>query len=405
MSPECQLLTRRGFLAGAAAFAAWARLPRFAHAGSRDPRLLAIILRGAMDGLAAVPPVGDPDYPSLRQDIAVGLAEKGPALPLDGLFGLNPALANLHRMYAGGHAAIIHAAATPYRGRSHFDGQDMLESGYPDLGMRDTGWLNRALAALPEGERVAPAPGLAVGSAVPLVLRGSAPVLSWAPQILPRASEDTAARLMNLYFHRDEAMARALRDGLAADLLAEDGLKGAPPSLQGLARAWTAAATGAAKLMAKDDGPRIAALSLDGWDTHADQGAHRGRLANLFGALDQALAGIETELAPVWSDTVVLVLTEFGRTARPNGTMGTDHGTATVALVLGGAVRGGRVLGDWPGLRVEHLHEERDLKPTTDLRAVLKGVLHEHLGLPAGVLARHVFPGSSGVQPISGMIA
>ena len=165
------------------------------------------------------------------------------------------------------------------------------------------------------------------------------------------------------------------------------------------------AAEGAARLMAADDGPRIGALAFDGWDTHANEGGATGRLAQLLGGLDGAFAAFESELGPRWNETVVVAITEFGRTARINGTVGTDHGTATVAFLAGGAVAGGRVVADWPGLKAADLYESRDLKPTTDLRAVLKGVLADHLGLSADVLARAVFPDTLGVAPMKGLIA
>ncbi len=171
------------------------------------------------------------------------------------------------------------------------------------------------------------------------------------------------------------------------------------------AKQMKAAATGAARLMASDGGPRIAALATDGWDTHAAEGGATGRLAQLLGGLDDLIAAFESELGDKWKDTAIVAITEFGRTAHINGTVGTDHGTATVALLAGGAVAGGRVIADWPGLKTENLYEGRDLKPTTDLRAVLKGVLAEHLGLPAGVLARSVFPDTLGVAPMRGLIA
>ncbi|HRJ70190.1 MAG TPA: DUF1501 domain-containing protein, partial [Beijerinckiaceae bacterium] len=157
-------------------------------------------------------------------------------------------------------------------------------------------------------------------------------------------------------------------------------------------------------LIAAQDGPRVAALAFDGWDTHANEGGAKGRLATLLGGLDGAFAAFESVLQPIWKDTAVLVITEFGRTARINGTEGTDHGTATVAFLAGGAIRGGRVIADWPGLKTAQLHEGRDLKATTDLRAVMKGLLADHLGLGANILAASVFPESGAVKPMSGLV-
>ncbi len=164
------------------------------------------------------------------------------------------------------------------------------------------------------------------------------------------------------------------------------------------------AARGVAKLMAADDGPRISALAFDGWDTHANEGGPVGRLAQLLGGLDSAFAEFEQGLGARWSNTAVVVITEFGRTARINGTEGTDHGTGTVALLAGGAIAGGRVIADWPGLKDANLQDGRDLKPTMDLRAVLKGVMKDHLGLSDRVLANAVFPDSGAIKPMQGLV-
>lgn len=394
--------TRRSLLLSGAAFAAWAYIPKFARAAdARDPRLVVIILRGALDGLATVAPIGDPDYAGLHGSIA--LAKDGPnaAVMLDSFFGLHPAMPEFARMYRDRKAAVVHAVATSYRERSHFDGQDTLESGFPGPGRVQSGWLNRAIAALPRGDRVSS--GLAIGPTTPLVLRGAAPTVGWSPVNLPNAADDTAARLIELYKHRDPALATALSQGLQLDKLAKgDTMKPAPgvkiTAMQQIAR-------GAAKLMAADDGPRVAALAFDGWDTHAQEGGPVGRLAQLLGGLDGALKEFESGLGAHWRDTVIVVATEFGRTARINGTSGTDHGTGTVALLAGGAVAGGRVIANWPGLKPADLYESRDLAPTTDLRAILKGVLHDHLGLGERVLADSVFPDSAMVRPAKGLVA
>ena len=402
---DCESLkspTRRSLLLSGAAFAAWAYIPKFARAAdARDPRLVVIILRGALDGLATVAPIGDPDYAGLHGSIA--LAKDGPnaAFMLDSFFGLHPAMPEFARMYRDKKAAVVHAVATSYRERSHFDGQDTLESGFPGPGRVQSGWLNRAIAALPRGERVSS--GLAIGPTTPLILRGAAPTVGWAPVNLPNAADDTAARLIELYRQQDPALATALSQGLQLDRLAKgDAMKPAPgvkvTAMQQVAR-------GAAKLMAADDGPRVAALAFDGWDTHAQEGGPVGRLAQLLGGLDNALAEFEIGLGGHWRDTVVVVATEFGRTAKINGTSGTDHGTGTVALLAGGAVAGGRVIANWPGLRAADLYESRDLAPTTDLRAILKGVLHDHLGLGERVLAEQVFPDSAMVRPAKGLVA
>src|SRR6266705_1405415 len=205
--------TRRELLLGSGTLFAWAFLPKLARAEGRDPRLLVIVLRGALDGLAAVAPVGDPDWVGLRGDKAITLDGKTPALPLDTFFALNPAMPNLHRMYKAGQASIVHATATPYRERSHFDGQDVLESGIARPGAIDTGWLNRALIELASDGQVdlRGSRALGVGAVTPLVVRGKAPVMSWVPQQLLTASDDTQARLLDLYQHTDPKLAVALQ--------------------------------------------------------------------------------------------------------------------------------------------------------------------------------------------------
>ena len=414
---ETPSLSRRAMLAGSASFFAWSYLPKFARAvDNRDPRFLTIILRGALDGLSAVPPIGDPDYVALRAGIALARDGDAAALPLDGFFALHPSMPNLARMYREGHATVVHAVASPYRERSHFDGQDVLESGLGGVGSTASGWLNRALAAMPAGARVRRSGGqamggqsvgaLGIGPITPLILRGAAPVMGWAPPTLPKAGDDLAMRVLDLYTHRDPVLARALGAGLDTDRIAKntDMKGGDSAALNGLDKLMVQTAEGAARLLVADDGPRIAALSIDGWDTHAQEGGAKGRLANLLGGLDRAFAALESAMKPVWRDTAVVVVTEFGRTAHVNGTDGTDHGTGTIAFLLGGAIKGGRVVADWPGLKEAQLYERRDLKPTTDLRAVLKGMMVDHLGLSDAALGTSVFPDSGRVLPMKGLI-
>ena len=407
---DCERMTpsRRAVLGAASALFAWSYMPKFAHAaaGSRDSRFLLVVLRGALDGLSAVPPLGDPGYADLREGIA--LAKDGPeaALPLDGFFYLHPAMPNLARLYADGQAAIVHASATGYRERSHFDGQDVLESGQGGPGKTESGWLNRLIASLPPGEAVSRHGALGVGVVPPLVVRGSAPVLGWAPPRMARAGADLVQRLGDLYGERDPALALVLKRAIETELIAsKQGAEqprggGGPDSAEGMKRI----AEGAARLVGAEDGPRIAALAFEGWDTHANEGGAKGRLATLLGGLDGALATFESGLKPVWKDTVVMVVTEFGRTARVNGTVGTDHGTGTVAFLVGGAVRGKRMIVDWPGLKPEQLYEQRDLKATTDIRAVAKGVVADLFGLSGPVLAEKVFPGTGGLAPMQGLV-
>jgi uncharacterized protein (DUF1501 family) len=409
---ETPSVSRRSLLLGAGTLFAWAYMPKFVFAaGNRDARFVVIVLRGALDGLSTVAPVGDPDYARLHGKLALAEDGPSPALPLDGFFLLHPAMPNFARLYKDGQALAVHAVATPYRERSHFDGQDVLESGHGGPGVNSTGWLNRFVETLPPGESVSRKGCLGVGAIAPLIARGPAPVMGWAPPIIPRAGEDTALRVLDLYGARDPVLGLALHRGLDTDKIATRAAAGtgmAVPkgggnadSPQGMAEI----AAGAARIMAAEDGPRIAALAFDGWDTHAREGGATGRLATLLGGLDAAIANFEQALKAHWKDTAILVVTEFGRTARINGTEGTDHGTGTIALLAGGAINGGRVIADWPGLRTEDLYQGRDLKPTTDLRAVAKGVLADLYGASATTLSDRVFPGSIGVVPMPNLIS
>ena len=402
--------SRRELLLASGTRFAWAHLPKVAQAEGRDPRFLTIILRGALDGLATVAPVGDPEWQTLRGDKALTLEGKTPALKLDDFFALTPAMPNLHRMFDAKEAIVVHASATPYRERSHFDGQDLLESGLPKPGSSESGWLNRALSGLAPAGRVNPRGSklFAVGPVTPLVVRGPAPVLSWSPPRVMPASEDTVHRLLALYRDCDAKLAGVLEDNSKLMAVEQSGGMTQKPAAAGPAqvRAYFSEAVGtAAKFLAQPDGPRVGALALDGWDTHSNEGIAQGRLSQLLGALDEALAAIKSNMGPAWRETVVALATEFGRTARINGTDGTDHGTATVALLVGGALKGGRVVADWPGLKPTDLYQNRDLKPTTDLRAVLKGVLRDHLRADERALTQTVFPGSDTVKPTSELVA
>jgi uncharacterized protein (DUF1501 family) len=423
-APPLHAPTRRELLLASGTLFAWAHLPRLAYAEGRDPHFLAIILRGALDGLATVAPIGDPNWVALRGDKALTLDGKVTPLKLNDFFALNPAMPNLHGMFAANEAIVVHACATPYRERSHFDGQDLLESGLPKPVPSESGWLNRALASLAPGGRVDPKGSkvFAVGPVTPLVVRGPAPVLSWSPQRIMPAGDDTVARLLELYRHSDTKLAAVLdeaaritamerggdmaqKDTTQKDMTQKDMTKkNAGPAPAQVRAYFSEAAGNAAKFLAQPDGPRVGALALDGWDTHVNEGIASGRLSQLLGALDDALAAVKTNMGAAWRDTVVVLATEFGRTAHINGTDGTDHGTATVALLVGGALKGGRVIADWPGLKEADLYEKRDLKPTTDLRAVLKGVLKDHLRADERVLAQTVFPGSDAVKPMQGLV-
>jgi uncharacterized protein (DUF1501 family) len=329
---------------------------------------------------------------------------------------------------------VFHAVASPYRERSHFDGQDVLEGGSLQPHAVQTGWLNRALASLQTGQ--GKELGVALGQNFPLVMRGPASVTSWSPSKLAALDEDTLERITDLYAG-DPLLAARLADALAADAIAGAAtMRGAGEAGAGAgnatasnARLDVAAATNdvhaasvnqpllqrgkpmrytevvraAAGFLRRDDGPQVAVFDTTGWDTHANEGNAEGQLAGRLAALDAGLSTLKDELGPAWANTAVLLATEFGRTAATNGTRGTDHGTATAAFLLGGAVQGGRVMADWPGLSSRSLYQGRDLKPTTDLRSVLKGVLSEHLLVSSGALESTVFPGSADARPIKGL--
>jgi uncharacterized protein (DUF1501 family) len=387
-----------------------------APGGLSDGRFVFIILRGALDGLSAVPPYGDPAYAALRGSLALPApGSAGGALRLDNLFALHPSLAFLHECFSAQELTVLHAVASPYRERSHFDGQDVLESGLLRPHASESGWLNRALTAQDGPPRHL---GVALGTNVPLVMRGPAEVASWSPSQLANLSEDTLQRVTDLYAS-DGVLSQRLADALASDsIAAEDQPAGddrmsAPVGGEertpgGAKRSGPArfleTARAAASFLARDDGPRVAVLETSGWDTHANEGGAQGQLAQRLAALDAGLREFKAGLGPVWRDTAVLLATEFGRTAATNGTRGTDHGTGSAAFLLGGAVTGGRVHCDWPSLGASALYEGRDLNPTLDLRAVIKGVLHEQLRLSDRALDATVFPDSAGTRRLDGLV-
>lgn len=393
------IITRRNTLflaAGAAALA----IPAAAFSANLGTnRFVFIILRGGMDGLSAAPPIGDPNYERARK----GLIIQQP-LKIDATFALHPNLKNFHAMAQVKELILIHAAATPYRERSHFDAQNVLETGAGAPFARGAGWLNAALEGLPKAGRKELA--VALSNQAPLVLRGDAPVATWSPSILPSADSDTIARLMALYRAKDPALANVLQSAAMANGVATEAgaMSGPGMGAQNAYQTVAPLAKAAAGFLKQPDGPVAAVIEISGWDTHTNQGLDQGALARNLAALDQGLAALKQELGPLWKSTAVLIATEFGRTVAMNGGGGTDHGTAAAAFLIGGAVKGGRSLSDWPGLGAAQLYEARDLKPTTDIRAVIKGVLRDHLGVPEGALGESVFPGSIGVKPIDGLM-
>lgn len=379
-----------------------------------ERRFVFIFLRGAMDGLSAVPAYGEPRFKALRGELADGNPSEGTpfdALKLDGMFALNPDLPQLHRLYGAGELTIVHAACHGYRDRSHFDAQDAFDRGTTNKSVRD-GWLNRALAYLPpkkEGDLA-----MAIGSTPPLSMRGDVAIASWVPAEGEGLDPDTIVRLAELYrpdaelgpnFEKGfkaEAMGRAMGDGGKDELTSAH------------ARGFIKQARAAAGFLREPNGPRLVTIDFGNWDSHAGQnvrfmpgqqssGGYQGRFAELYLALDRGIAALKEGLGAEWGNTAVMVITEFGRTVRINGNRGTDHGTGGAAFLLGGAVSGGRIIADWPGLADAQLFENRDLRTTTDLRALCKGVLREHLAVPDAALET-VFPDSRSIKPLEGLI-
>jgi uncharacterized protein (DUF1501 family) len=401
-------------------------------------KMVVVICRGGMDGLTVSPPVGDPDYAALRGGVAVAPDQ---ALKLDETFGLHPALQSVHALALKGQARIAPAIASPDRARSHFEAQDVLETGAAQVYGVNTGWLNRTLEVMGPSK----VEGLSVGATAPLILRGKVQAASWSPG----KGVDETARLPTLLqdlYKADPLMGPAFARGLETEAMAQAAMTAlnpaplpvsadaasmapkamwknavntrtavpqvmAPPAatqdaqaIAGQRQAREAARKLGATLagfMVQPGGPRIAAISLDGWDTHAGQ---VGQLNSRLSYLDAVLDGLNTGLGDEWRNTVVVAATEFGRTARVNGTGGTDHGTGSTALVLGGGLKPGGIVGDWPTLKQEALFENRDVRPTLDMRGLFKGVLADHLGVDRAALETKVFPDSADAKPVTGLV-
>jgi len=389
-------------------------------------KLVIIVCRGGMDGLSVSPPVGDPDYAGLRKAIAIApFGAPDGALQLDDTFGLHPSLKAVHRLALAGQARIAPAVATPDRARSHFEAQDVLESGGNLVYGTPSGWLNRTLQTLAPTRKLQ---ALSVGVEAPLILRGPLQAASWSPGGLQSRDARLPMILADLYAH-DPLLGPALASGLQTQTMAKaasslavaqeqaetppDAMnpmdaaasKPAGANLGGNPEAVRAAGVTVAKFMTAENGPQIVAISVDNFDTHANQGTARGLLATRLTYLDNLLDGLSDGLGPEWNNTVVVAATEFGRTAHVNGTNGTDHGTASTALVLGGALRRRGIIGDWPTLQPARLFESRDTAPTLDMRALFKGVLVEHLGVERRALDTVIFPDSGAVAPAIGVVA
>ena len=388
-------ISRRTALLGLGTIAAGPGAALAVAPAPTERRFVVVILRGAMDGLSAVVPYGDPGLMALRPELVPPPpGQENGVLDLGGTFGLHPAMTHVHTLYKANELLIVHAAAGHYRARSHFEAQDYLESG-TDRRLT-SGWLSRATAAIPAHSRA-----IAIGDSVPLLLRGGQTPANWAPHGFSEPQAALYQAILSL--HRDDpvtgpALAAGLHDrGFGRQVLGDPG--GDPGKASGRFT-FAAMARAAGVMLRAPDGPRIAAMELGGWDTHT---AQTNRIAGPLTQLDAGLDALKTGLDAAWAQTVVLVMTEFGRTARMNGTKGTDHGTATAAFLAGGAVAGGRVVANWPGLGAGQLFEDRDLAPTTDLRSVAKGILAAHLGLGSAALTA-AFPGSESAQPMKGLV-
>jgi uncharacterized protein (DUF1501 family) len=392
---------RREFLKGIGGGVLAASLPGISFARAEtESRLVVMIMRGAVDGLAMLAPYGEPAYAGLRGELSLASpGVDGGLLKLDGLFGLHPSFTNLYELYQKRQLIPIHAVATPYRERSHFDAQNLLENGTSKPGSTRDGWLNRALAPLhgSTGRETA----IAMSPNTPLILRGNQAVTSWSPSSLPDADEETLRRIKSLYAD-DEFFSTRLQQALDSQDIAGD-IMGSYKRRNRL-KQTTEMMQATARFLRAPNGPRIAVIESSGWDTHANQGAGSGSLANKFKDLDSSLNAFRQAMGDDWSSTVVAVVTEFGRTVKVNGTRGTDHGTAAAAMLMGGAVNGGRVIADWPGLQKSALFQGRDLQPTMDLRSVFKGVLADHMDISPVYLDSKVFPESKSAVATADLI-
>jgi uncharacterized protein (DUF1501 family) len=421
------IITRRTSLLGLGGAALWTTVaPGFAFAQvDSDRRFLFIFLRGGMDGLSALPAYGDRDFLTQRgalADPAPGSGSEFDSLKLDGFFALNRDLKAMQGLYESGELLPIHAACHDYRDRSHFDAQDAFDRGSLDKAVK-TGWLNRTLQQLPTVYRTGrPDVGMGLGPTLSMSMRGEMPVGSWSPPTAPNADPDTIQRLAKLYA-KDAKLGPPLEKGFAAQSMGKamsggasgDGMMGMGGSTGfGNAIQFQEYVKAAATFLSAKDGPRVVTIDFGNWDSHANQntqtlrgannGNYGGQFPEMYLGLDRGVAALKTQMAPdAWDKTVVMLVTEFGRTVHINGTNGTDHGTGGAAFLLGGAVKGGRVIADWPGLRTADLLDERDLRPTTDLRSVAKGVLRDHMGVGEGALMT-VFPDSESARTMDGLI-
>lgn len=397
------MLTRRQFLTSAAVGAAtllvWPRLT-FAATGS-DTRFLMVFLRGGLDGLESVPPYGDPGYQAIRGALALSPSAATPAHKLDNVFALHPSFDHAAQLYARGQFMPVVAAAPPYWGRSHFQAQNCVENGTSKPDGAQTGWLNRCIASMPG------VGGLACTAVMPLTMRGSAKVETWSPPLPTEINPILLQRLQPLYAadtYLAETFARAVAQQqdssvpesgtrMMAKAAGKPGKKkaGGLPIMMGAAGGF----------MGNAGGPRVAFVEDDGWDTHANEAEI---VTRKIAELDAGLKAFHQSIGSMWKRSIVIVATEFGRTAHINGTGGTDHGTGGSMFLAGGALRGGRVAGHWPGIGSSELYQNRDVHATTDFRSVFKDVLATHLGVPESLLESRVFPGSAKAQSMRSLV-
>lgn len=373
-------LTAAGLIAGGTA------RPVFANAPT-EKRFILLNLRGAMDGLHALVPYMDKDYHKLRPTLGLGVGgTERNVIDLDGSFGLHPALQPLEALYRNKELLFVPAISTQHRQRSHFEAQDMLEGGGTAPYQHNTGWLNRAIVEMGgSSQRI----GLSIGPSIPLIMRGAADIRTWSDSRLPEVDEGFLKRINALYendpiFHK--AFTQAQQDKSASAMI-ENMARGRGRFEHSIRAALT--------LLKEKNGPRIAFLEAGGWDTHY---AQERRLNKLFGELARSIVLIKTELGPLWKDTAIMVVSEFGRTASENGSKGTDHGTGGLAMLAGGAVKGGFIRGEWPGLSRIALLDERDLAPANQLESLFKSTLIYHLGLTEAQVEDSVFPSTRKIK-------
>lgn len=415
MTTRRQLL--KAMAVGAVTLTLWPRAA-WSSSSSAPPLLLVVLLRGGLDGLHAVPPMGDDAWGALRGSLPFAPGDNNAKpIAIDRDFALHPSLKYAAQLYRQKAFMPVVAIAPPYQGRSHFEAQDCVENGSARPSGAPDGWMNRCVAGL-RGEE-----GLALAAAMPLIMRGPAKVSTWSPPLPTGIDPNLVQRLDTLYAQdplladawsravaesHDEAtmdvdamMAAASQSQTSADRQDAKVLRNPGKAQAANGGGLAAMMTAAGRFMARGDGPQLAFVEDTGWDTHA---AEVATLQRKLGQLDEGLNGFHEAIGDAWGRTVVIFVTEFGRTAKVNGTGGTDHGTGGVAFLAGGSIAGGRIAGQWPGLSSQDLNEGRDLHATTDLRALFKGVLASHLHVPRDALDTRVFPDSAAIRPMEGLL-